>query len=102
MVSVVVDNVSGRSFGWSVTISADLCELVTLERDPSKRTHAPTWEALLTLWTFPDRNSAAQGVRQEIRDFKVSRAGCRLHLHASSGQKLSLSQESQNVTRSDS
>ena len=69
MVSVVVDNVSGRSFGWSVTISADLCELVTLERDPSKRTHAPTWEALLTLLTFPDRNSAAQGVRQEIRDF---------------------------------
>ena len=75
MVSVVVDNVSGRSFGWSVTISADLCELVTLERDPSKRTHAPTWEALLTLLTFPDRNSGAQGVRQEIRDTRSVEKG---------------------------
>ena len=60
--------VSGKPLRFSVCTEVELLEVVSLERDPGILTFASTWDTG-GINTFPDRNSAAQGVRQRVRDY---------------------------------
>ena len=56
-----------RSFGFSVFTSVELEEVVELDRDSPRTAYASTWEKV-ALNTFSDKDSAALGIRQQVRD----------------------------------
>ena len=59
--------VSGKPLRFSVSTEVELLEVVSLERDPGILTFASTWDTG-GINTFPNRNSAAQGILQIIRE----------------------------------
>ena len=60
--------VSGKALRFSVSTEVELLEVVSLERDPGILTFASTWDTG-GINTFPNKNSAAQGLRKQVRDY---------------------------------
>ena len=68
-VAITAIEITTEYLGFSVCINVELNELVTLNRDSSKIEFATTWKAGSTILVFPDRSSAAQGVRRVVRGY---------------------------------
>ena len=67
LIKAIENRSYSRSLGFSVITSVELEEVVELDRDLPRTAYASIWEKV-ALNTFSDKNSAALGIRQNVRD----------------------------------